>query len=405
MAKKCFSLFFVALFTSILFGQNVELTRKSDNAKSAALHEITKTDFISSAKQLKSSNISVIGIDLRTIISELLSNFHKSTDDFYQNIDEPYRIELEEAIRIYTKDKTVIKYIEIIDSHIDGDGGYEAHKMFAGETLKFFELRSYDEFTSFLLKNVGKPKYIYHNKNELIEEAEFYYSNGFVFEWFNGLHANSVSIKIVLEDELEKVAIEHKAKTFEENKKIESEPIPTSKHGLRHTLWGMSKEEVRKNENMEFVSEHKGDGGSVGLEIIMYKSKINSLNFMVGYFFANNRLTRARYIMSNEHTNYNSYIADYYDMKNAISTQYGPSPTLDDPIWADDLYKDNPDAYGMAVSTGHLRYASLWETQETSIQLLLKGDNYKIDLLIDYIGKAFIIYEKSITDKAKKGLW
>lgn len=59
----------------------------------------------------------------------------------------------------------------------------------------------------------------------------------------------------------------------------------------------------------------------------------------------------------------------------------------------------------MAISAGHLRYITEWHLSLTEIQLVLTGDNYKITLWIEYIGKAFKDLEKKTIEKAKKTIW
>jgi len=365
--------------------------------KSIALHEITMTDIFSSVFQIKSSNISMLGISLDTKIGELLSKYNKSNEDLTPTFDkEGYTIDIDDIV-FYTKDKNRIDCISI---YMIAD----ENNRFIGETKRYFGIKLYEDFSAFLMKKLGKPKYIYHFENIIDNSYSYYYPSGIKFRYSMGSSANAIGISIYPEKDLDNIAKKEKAKTPEEIQRIESKPIPLSKNGFRKTLWGMTKEQVKKTETSEYLKEIKG-GDTAGLEILMFKSNIDGLNCLIAYYFGNNRLTRARYIVIDKHSNRNLYINDYDKMKNSLSAKYGRSFLVDGPIWADDLYKDRPDDYGIAISTGHLKYIADWENEESYIELLLRGDNSEISLWAEYIGKTFMVYEKSITEKAKKGLW
>jgi len=51
------------------------------------------------------------------------------------------------------------------------------------------------------------------------------------------------------------------------------------------------------------------------------------------------------------------------------------------------LYKDDYQRWGFAVSIGHLGYYAMWKTLQTSIVILLQGDNYDITLGIEYMSE------------------
>ncbi|GAH24772.1 unnamed protein product [marine sediment metagenome] len=53
----------------------------------------------------------------------------------------------------------------------------------------------------------------------------------------------------------------------------------------------------------------------------------------------------------------------------------------------------------MAISAGHLVYGSSWETSTTKIELMLWGDNYKINLTLFYTSKELEEWVKRIKEK------
>ena len=60
---------------------------------------------------------------------------------------------------------------------------------------------------------------------------------------------------------------------------------------------------------------------------------------------------------------------------------------------------------GMAIATGQGSYFSEWEIPETDINVILKGDNYKMTLLVSYESKKYMpIAIKSFKEKAKDKL-
>jgi hypothetical protein len=173
---------------------------------------------------------------------------------------------------------------------------------------------------------------------------------------------------------------------------------------FRETTWAMSKDEVKKAESSEFIKEEKGSGAVIGLELLVYKDNIIGLDCFIAYFFAENKLVKGRYFIVEKHTNKSLYISDFVTIKNQLINKYG-KPKKDDVSWLNDLYKDDPSDYGMAVSVGHLNYLTEWHLPITEIQLVLTGDNYKINLWVDYIAKAYKDLMNETIEKAKKGIW
>jgi hypothetical protein len=55
--------------------------------------------------------------------------------------------------------------------------------------------------------------------------------------------------------------------------------------------------------------------------------------------------------------------------------------------WKDNLYRDDKNNWGLAISTGDLSYGLIWETPTTDIELILDGNNYEVNLRIRYFSK------------------
>lgn len=149
--------------------------------------------------------------------------------------------------------------------------------------------------------------------------------------------------------------------------------------GFRKTAWGMTKDQVKQIEGRDDAEENTN--------LLIYNGQIAGLSCLIAYIFVQNQLVRGKYIINAEHSNDNSYLADYRNLKEMLIKKYG-SPKKDDTIWLDDhLYCDTPQEWGMAVSIGHLYFYAEWSTKDTDINLMLSGDNYQINLGVEYISK------------------
>jgi hypothetical protein len=89
-----------------------------------------------------------------------------------------------------------------------------------------------------------------------------------------------------------------------------------------------------------------------------------------------------------EHSNKNSYINDYDEMNETLKQKYGV-PKETKKTWLNDLYRDDYDSWGFAISLGHLAYYSVYETESTTITILLQGENYDISHGVEYKSRQF----------------
>jgi len=157
-------------------------------------------------------------------------------------------------------------------------------------------------------------------------------------------------------------------------------------YDFRKTVWGMTKETVKRTEKTKPFQEEENQ--------LIYIDTIINLNMAVIYDFVDNKLVITGYAVMEEHSNENLYINDYKELKSVLVEKYGePSDRgFDDEkyseiVWLDDLYQDTPSRWGFAISVGDLVYQSFWKTDKTEIAMRLSGDNYEIRLLIKYFSK------------------
>ena len=115
-------------------------------------------------------------------------------------------------------------------------------------------------------------------------------------------------------------------------------------------------------------------------------------------------------MFTHSHSNENDYILDFNKLKEILTKKYG-KPIEDERLWKNDLYRDDPQYWGFAISLGHLIYLATWETPATDttdttiITLLLNGENFEIMFCIEYLSKNLHkLEEKAIEKKSLEEL-
>lgn len=153
------------------------------------------------------------------------------------------------------------------------------------------------------------------------------------------------------------------------------QPTATPKSTFRNTCWGMTRKRVKKAETNELFHEED--------HYLLYRGKIADLDCCIIYGLVEDRLVRARYVITEEHPNRNDYISDHETIKEALTVKYG-EPADDQVVWSADLYKEDDDDWGVSVSLGHLVFGCDWSTNSTDILLMLCGENYEISFVVEY---------------------
>lgn len=353
--------------------------------------EITEVDIFSLGKLPSGTEVSVQGVSIGDPMDVVLKKFKKKQKHLKTVKAGGFSLDvIEEAFRVFFTDNKVVSGM-ILWADFKGN--------LKGKTAEYFDLLSDGRMKAFLEGCFGKPDYV-HESTSGFEMYNMYYLNGFVFMRFM---SNPQIIIGTKEKVLSYVKMWDAKKVGEAEKDI-PKPKMSSSAGFRKALWGMSKEQVKKVEISKFIKEDKMGGELKGLDALLYKADVAGLDCTIIYYFAENLLTRARYLITEEHSSTNFYIDDFKNIKSQLTQKYG-APARDDAIWSNNLYKGDPSEYGMAISVGHLIYVAEWYPQETAIQLLLRGDNYKITLWAEYTGDDFREFEKKLREKSKKDIW
>jgi hypothetical protein len=165
---------------------------------------------------------------------------------------------------------------------------------------------------------------------------------------------------------------------------------------FRRTRWGFSPSEVQTSESGELVKASE-DG-------LIYKDRISKFPCLIAYFFARDRLVRAKYNLLVEHALSNEYVADFEYLLGILQKKYG-QPVDTQKQWFDDRYKDDEEAWGRAVLLGHLVLYDVWLTDSTEISLMLRGDDNRVFLEIEYSSRALESLEEEASATAELDLF
>jgi hypothetical protein len=165
---------------------------------------------------------------------------------------------------------------------------------------------------------------------------------------------------------------------------------------FRNATWGMSKVEVKSTEEDKPSDEIDS--------AMIYSRQILGMNALTGYLFAEDKLVRAKYMFHQQRGSTNDYIDDYNNLKKVLLKKYGKAKS-DKTTWIKDVYKNSPADWGYALDHGYVTYLSYWETKNTRITLSLQGENYKINLWLEYKSRALAGLEQKASEKKRiKGL-
>jgi len=186
--------------------------------------------------------------------------------------------------------------------------------------------------------------------------------------------------------------------SFEKNSNKQIESVEKI---FRNSAWGDSKDKVKASEEAKFIAEDKYDNG---IEFMGYNTNVGSLDALVGYYFVENKLYTSKYLFQEKHSNRNDFISDFNKINQILTDKYG-EPNENEKIWRNDLYKNQPEDYGMAIAVGHLIYYSKWKLNKTTITLSLSGSNYKIKHIVEYLSDDLILLARKAKDKTDKSVF
>ena len=152
---------------------------------------------------------------------------------------------------------------------------------------------------------------------------------------------------------------------------------------FRSVRWGMSIEEVKAKEGNNPAYTGKVSGRNA--QYIGYDVTLMGKKAILVYRFGPNGLYEAFYIWKEKHSNARLYIDDYLDVKEQLTSKYGPSLYNDDEDWDTAAHKQYySDNKGDALKYGYLTYFTHFSTPRTDIYMQMAADNYEISFDIFY---------------------
>lgn len=174
---------------------------------------------------------------------------------------------------------------------------------------------------------------------------------------------------------------------------------PTTRGNLgsgdfRGIAWGAARSEVAASQsNPTFQSE----------DLLVYTERLVGLAADAIYIFVAGRLVRGKYMFTEVFTSPNRYLDAFESVRTLFERKYGPSPN-NRQIWHDNLYRNDPGDWGLAVERGDLTLMAEWATSTTEIGLLLHGNDYEAKLVVEYESIAFKPWAEGVTSQNELGL-
>jgi hypothetical protein len=162
---------------------------------------------------------------------------------------------------------------------------------------------------------------------------------------------------------------------------------------FRNTSWGMDEAHV--------VATEAGPPSQIrerGSETVLrYESaRVAGLDCRVVYILAKDKLVRAKYVFQREHAAKNDFLADF-TIVDAFLMATMERPTEQRVMWRDEVYKLEPQHYGVAVSLGQLLYSTQWKRMRTVVTHALTGESGTITHEVEYVSVDLEPWENQIT--------
>jgi hypothetical protein len=144
---------------------------------------------------------------------------------------------------------------------------------------------------------------------------------------------------------------------------------------VRKARWGMTREEVKKSENLQLLSDRK--------DLVEYKFMLLGIKSKIQYKFVDNRLSGAEYVIEQDDVNPGRFYDDFKALRGFLRQLYN-APVSDEKTWSNDIYKADEKNWGFAISLGFLTCKTSWQSATTRIYLTQTGGNHMINTSIQY---------------------
>ena len=141
---------------------------------------------------------------------------------------------------------------------------------------------------------------------------------------------------------------------------------------FKSVTWGATKSEVINSKSVHHLDEHSEKDNR-----ILFLTKLEGIESILGYVFDEEKLFQFAYMFIEEHSDFNRYLTDYENISDKVQKSYG-KPFDEFYEWEQDSpeYKENEKL--QAVIDGNLSYTSKWQTDTDNIILHLYGTGGEI---------------------------
>ena len=151
-------------------------------------------------------------------------------------------------------------------------------------------------------------------------------------------------------------------------------------YDVRQARWGMSPAEVMATEASKPLRQ--GPEGDYS-DTLTYRGKLLGIKANITYYFTENKLAEVKYDFKDSHIDGRDYIDDYNKIKEIETREVG-RPTLDETRWYNNLYEEHPEHHGTAISLGHMKRITHWDTPVTNVKLILEGGDFEVHMTMVY---------------------
>jgi len=167
--------------------------------------------------------------------------------------------------------------------------------------------------------------------------------------------------------------------------------------GFQATEWLDSPQEVIRKQKIPKAERSWSEGT---LSILAHSTRFTGEEALVGYIFVEKKLVRVSVIFTETYIQKLKLLRRFDSMERKLTRVYG-EPDSDDTVWSGDLYRDDPDQYGMAVVTGDLMFRTLRTKSGLNILHILDGGNFKANHRLAYYTDETFEIEKSAAEAAQ----
>lgn len=181
-----------------------------------------------------------------------------------------------------------------------------------------------------------------------------------------------------------------KLKDFESDKCRE---VPEDQQILfRGMAWGSTQEQVITSMEKEPVFRSP--------DTLVYHDFISGMLVDAVFVFADDQLTRGKYIFSTKHQHENTYLEKFRDVEDMLTRKYGES-AISETTWHNTMFKHVHKDYGLAISMGHMSMLAGWKIGCVKFTHTLSGGNGQIIHGMEYYHIKWQQIEQKARDRLK----